>query len=162
MGQGGQGQAGDPVSVTDRIASAAQRIVAAEKVTAEVATDVVAITEGKTPPINPATTVNASATVPDVAGKDVTAMNTLAPSDTAPGPVAEVHADFSADVALVRDQLGQVVTNFRSRIDSLASLSGDHDGVIKELATKVADLVKTAEDHSSQIEALVSALEAIK
>jgi hypothetical protein len=54
----------------------------------------------------------------------------------------------NADVALVRDQLEQVVTNFRQRIDAVEA----------DVAAAKAQVAA----HETTIEALVSALEAIK
>jgi hypothetical protein len=73
----------------------------------------------------------APAPVPDVAGRDV------APVEAAPAPAPVAAAPPAVgeggDIELLRNQLGEVVTNFRSRLDR-------HEQVLNEIADVLKSL----------------------
>lgn len=139
MGQGGQVQS---QSFSQRIKAAAERLVdGAEKVAAPVE-KVAETVLGE--PTNPAPV----ATVPDVSGKDVAtapATAPAAPSDTAPA---------ISDVGLLRDQLEQVVSNFRGRIDSVVS-------DVAGLVTRTSQDAERIASHESRLKAVEDGLEAM-
>ena len=154
MGQGGQSsQGGKPQgeSLLDRIK------------------DVVTAHVEPAPAETPAETSAAApaVTVPDVSGADVgTAPAT--PAESAPAPAETPAAQETpaaapiSDVTLIRDQLEQVVTNFRARLDGHDSVLADVEGTVKDLAATV-ETVKTAiEDHKTILDALVDAIELLK
>lgn len=167
--------------LVQRVEEAAERLLSERKVVTPVVTSVAvpesslvagtsSTTEAPSVAIVPnpgVTTVTETVPVEPTQGLDpvpaVPTTESLPLSGPGSTPVSPTGAfvDVSAveqvptDVSLLRAQLEQVVTNFRSRIDT-------HDGILKEITSGLAVVVSEVESHKSVIESLVKALEALK
>lgn len=132
-----------PKSVVQRIEEAAERRL-----------------QGKTEDVSVLATPVVTPTVPAVDGSDVatgtdTHISTKLSAEVTPQETNTAEAAPVTDISLLRDQLEQVVTNFRSRLDS-------HEGLITDLQSVYKTVTAEIEDHKASIDALVTALESIK
>ena len=123
----------------------------AERIAARFA-DKPAATEAPAAPVAPAS-------VPDVAGTDVATATTLV---TPAAPVAPAEAPAApSDVQLLREQLSEVVGNFRARLDSHDAVLASLEGAAKAVADRVTAVEGFVEDHKAALETLLAAIEAI-
>jgi len=102
----------------------------------------------------------APASVPDVAGKDVAVPTTLVPP-AAPVAAPEPAPAPESDVSLLRDQLSEVVTNFRGRLNSHDAVLASVESAAKAVADRVTAVEGFVEDHKAALETLLAAIEAI-
>lgn len=143
MGQAGQTQT---PSLKDRVAGIVDKI---ESGTVTVVKDVAdTVTEPQSAMTGPAPV--ATETAPD------------ATSTTVDESVIEQLKGFAAgDVELLRGQLEQVVTNFRSRVDSHEGLLGDLQTAVADVKTTVEALSEKVATHEGLISDIATALETL-